>query len=157
MINKSKEENIKLKNSLSDETNINSNIHLKNNEINIFNEKNSYKLNNISNISKNNNELNDTNINIKSKSIFISKTYIEDNYIKYLGEDTILFNGKVSKKYNRANSYQTKDNIIRIIYKFINYRKYEKFRIGISNKTYYNATIIYTLPNQNKKKDIISK
>ena len=89
--------------------------------------------------------------NIESKNIFKSKTYIEDNYIKYLSEDTILFNGKVSKKYNRANSYQTKDNIIRIIYKFINYRKYEKFRNGISNKTYCNATIIYTLPNQNKK------
>ena len=65
IINKSKEDNIILKNPLSDEANLNRNTDLKNNEINSYKEKNSYKLNNISNISNDNNESNDKNINIK--------------------------------------------------------------------------------------------
>ena len=44
-----------------------------------------------------------------------------------------------------------------MVYKCNNYRKYEKFRINIKYTTFYNVTIIYTLPNKNKKSEYYFK
>ena len=104
---------------------------------------------------------NDIRKNVNKEDILIVnqkvKTYIDERNIIYKAEDNIIFNGKAFKKYDKVNKYKTKDNISRIVYKCINYRKFEKFRTGIKNSTFCNATIIFILPNQNKKVDIFLK
>ena len=125
-----------------------------------------YKDNDIKNIDKfssrlSNKENNKTKINkeiknkVNKKDILNLnqkvKNYIDEKNIIYNNEDSIIFNGKEFKYFDKVNNYKPKDNISRIVYKCINYRKFEKFRIGIKNSTFCNATIIYILPNQNKK------
>ena len=91
-----------------------------------------------------NKNIKNTEISNKNQNI---KSYIEEKNIIYKSDDTIIFNGKSFKKYDKVNKYKTKDNISRIVYKCNNYRKFEKFRIGIKNSTFCNATIIFILPN----------
>ena len=137
-------------------------IEFNNNENKISSEKIKFTLN--SNIIKkekegsilsSNNENNFQNNLINTKESI--KSYIEEKYIKHNSEDTIIFNGKIFKRYEKANKYKTKDNLIRVIYKCNNYRKYEKFRSGIKHNTFCNATIVYILPNQKKKSGYIFK
>ena len=66
-------------------------------------------------------------------------------------DDNILYDGKIFKNFSRVNRYQKKDNIKRIIYKCINYRKNEYFRKDINSKSFCNATIVYIEPNQKIK------
>ena len=101
------------------------------------------------------NEKNFLNYSIDNKIKI--KSYIEDKYIKQNSEESIIFNGKIFKRYEKANKYKTKDKIKRVIYKCINYRKYEKFRSGIKHNTFCNATIIYIMPNQKKKSGYLFK
>ena len=66
-----------------------------------------------------------------------------DNNIKKISEDSIIFNGKEFKNYNRINMYNTKRKIKNIIYKCINLRKDEKLRKETGQKKYCTATLEY--------------
>ena len=69
--------------------------------------------------------------------------------------ESIIFDNKEFKIYNRANKYQKKDEIKRIIYKCKNHRKDEKIRSEMGLKSFCNATIEYIIPNQKIKSSYI--
>ena len=80
-----------------------------------------------------------------------SNQVIEKN-IKLINVDSFIFNGKTFKKYYRDNKYKKEDRISRLIFKCIYHRKDEKIRIELKKSYFCNVTII--LPGQNKKVDI---
>ena len=86
----------------------------------------------------------------KNKTLSKDKNLNVNIEIKFK-DDNILYDGKIFKNFSRVNRYQKKDNIKRIIYKCINYRKNEYFRKDINSKSFCNATIVYIEPNQNIK------
>lgn len=79
------------------------------------------------------------------------KIKINGDEIEEKDKDTIHFDGKIFKRYNRENKYRSKNNIKRIIYKCIKYRRNENIKKDLNTKGFRYATIIYIFPNQNKK------
>ena len=59
---------------------------------------------------------------------------------------------KIFKRYEKINKYKTKDKQVKVIDKYISYRKNEKFRSGIKHYIFCNATI-----NQKKKSGYLFK
>lgn len=71
---------------------------------------------------------------------------IIEKLITFNKDNSIIFDNKIFKKYKRENKYKTKDNIKRVVFKCVNYRKKEykkKF-----TKSFCPATIIYIEPDQ---------
>jgi hypothetical protein len=90
-------------------------------------------------------ELNDYQKNIISNQ----------HQIKIFNDNTIIFDGKEFKCFNRDNIYKRNDNLERYIYKCINYRKEEKFLSTNKMKRFCSATIVYIPPGKKKKQVII--
>ena len=76
---------------------------------------------------------------------------LELNQIKFCNDNTIIFDGKEFKCFNRDNIYKRNDDLKRYIYKCINYRKEEKFREANKLKKFCSATIVYIPTGQKKK------
>ena len=127
-------------------TNINNNENSKENEyINIKPEESNSIIKETSKF-----DLHNINDNILSE--------IPENNIKFVTDDTILFNGKEFKKTNRLNNYVRKDKKETIYYKCIYNRREEKFRTQTKQGPFCKATIqcIFN-PNSNVKYKYILK
>ena len=77
--------------------------------------------------------------------------------IQKYDNDTILFDNKEFKNFSRLNNYKINNNFEKIIYKCINYRKEKNSINQLNLKIFCITTIIYILPGQKKKENIILK
>ena len=122
-----------------------------NNSDTIENEKKTKNLSSIS-LTKNRNYSNYEDLTKTEKIKNYQKLGIlEQDQINVCDDNTIIFDGKEFKCFNRDNIYKRNDDLKRYIYKCINYRKEEKFREKNKLKKFCSATIVYIPPGQKKK------
>ena len=151
-----------------------------NNWINILNKyKNEYlenEINSLSSEGKNisekiidlTNEDNSKNISIneflnekKPNQIQKERVIIKENIINSKNTDNInineitqsyiIFNGKEFKLDKRSTNYEKKDKIKRLVYKYVNSRKEEKFKQKSKQPDFCSANLEYIEPNQHVK------
>ena len=96
-------------------------------------------------------DINPKKLNIKSLD------EIPEKFIKNKGDNSFTFNGKIFKKDKRSTNYIKKNNIIREVYKCEHNRHEEKLRQELKLRSFCNATIEYTPPNQKEKSKYILK
>ena len=113
------------------------------------------KINNLPNLSitdkKDNIKLNTNNEKRMSKiKEKINNFEIVDDEITKC-KDSIIFDGKEYRSYNKYNYYNNKRKMNKIIYKCINIRKEQKFRKDTNQNDFGNAKIEYIEPGQNIK------
>ena len=128
------------------------------NYLNLHLNKNEEKTtNDLNHEMQNNNEINnntkfyqkDKNTNYLIDRNLYNKKYkdlIPEEKISFNEKDSLLFGGRLFKRYNRENKYKNKKNIKRIVYKCSHYRKNEKIKKDIKTKSFCLAKIIYIYP-----------
>ena len=140
--NKSIEEKKEIKNQTRETNNNSDNIENENKPKNLLSKSPSKNK-----IDSNNEDFEKTKeLNDYQKNIILNQ-----NQIKIFNDNTIIFDGKEFKCFNRDNIYKRNDNLERYIYKCINYRKEEKFHSTNKMKSFCSATIVYIPPLQKEK------